>query len=117
VPWGPEQWLSTRAVEQRSFLALTLLPVGIPLLLRPQARLRWWGVVCVVMAGVAMHVAWAVQGRIGWAALLLAALPWLCWLQRSSLRWLVAGLAGTVLSLAIGSGRLCDDLCCLLVIF
>ena len=109
VPWGPEQWLSTRAVEQRSFVALTLLPVGLPLLLRPQARLRWWGVVGVVMAGLAMHLVWAVQGRIGWAALLLAALPWLCWIRRSSLRWLVAGLGGTLLSLAIGSGRLCDE--------
>jgi hypothetical protein len=109
VPWGPEQWLSTRAVEQRSFLALTLLPVGIPLLLRSQARLRWLGVLSVVLAGLALHFAWAVQGRLGWAALVLAALPWLCWIRRSSLRWLLAGLAGAVLSLAIGSGKLCDE--------
>ena len=109
VPWGSEEWLSTRAVEQRAFLSLTLLPVGLPLLLQPQARHRWWGAVCVLMACLAMHLAWALQGRIGFASLLLAALPCLRFLRRSALRWLLAGLAGTLLSLSIGTGRLCDE--------
>ena len=109
VPWGSHLWMSTRAVEQRSFLALALLPVGLPLLLRPLIRLRWLGVVCVVMSGLAMHLAWALQGRIGFAALLIASLPCLCWIRRFSLRWLVAVLSGMLLSLAIGSGMLCDE--------
>ncbi len=109
VPWGPQEWLSTRAVEQRSFLALALLPVGIPLLVESQGRHRLLGLLSVLMAGLAMHIAWALQGRIGLAILALALLPWLCFVTRPLQRWLLALLGGGAISLAIGSGRLCDE--------
>jgi hypothetical protein len=109
VPWGPQEWISTRAVEQRAFLSLALLPVGIPLLFESQGRRRWLGLLSVVMAGSAIHIGWALQGRIGWAALALAFLPWLCFVTRSTQRWVLALLGGGAISIAIVSGRLCDE--------
>jgi len=108
VPWG-EDWMSTRAVEQRAFLALTMLPMGIPLLLSPQSRQLLLGVISILMGGIAVHVAWALDGRIGWAALVLSGLPLLFLIPNHGQRWLVGGAAASSAALAIASGRLCDE--------
>ena len=109
VPWGPQEWLSTRAVEQRAFLALALLPMGLPLLRDAQLNRRCLGLLSLLMGGLAIHIGWALQGRIGWAVLLLASLPCLCLLTRPLHRWLLALVGGGMVGVAIASGRLCDE--------
>lgn len=108
VPWG-EDWMSTRAVEQRAFLALTMLPMGMPLLSSPKPSQRWLGVIGVLMGGVAVHVAWALDGRIGWAALVLSCLPLLFLFPGHRQRLLVGLAVASGMAFAIASGRLCDE--------
>jgi hypothetical protein len=108
VPWG-EDWMSTRSVEQRAFLALSLLPMGIPLLLSKEVSRRRLGLISVAIGALAVHVAWALDGRIGWAALALACLPWLCFLPSVRQRCLVVLCGSSLMGLAIGLGRLCDE--------
>ena len=109
VPWGDAPFTNMRSVEQRAFLALALLPVGVPLLWDRRRASRWLGLGLVVMAGLAAHVAWAYQGRIGLAGLALAALPglWLlpAWVARG---WTALAALGAV-GLAAWRAGLCDE--------
>jgi hypothetical protein len=109
IPWGDAPFTNMRSVEQRAFLALALLPVGVPLLWDRRRASRWLGLGLVVMAGLAAHVAWAYQGRIGLAVLALAALPglWLlpAWVARG---WTALAALGAV-GLAAWRAGLCDE--------
>ena len=109
VPWGDPPVTNMRSVEQRAFLALALLPVGVPLLWARRSTSRCWGMALVVMAGLAAHVAWAYHGRIGLAVVLLASLPWLwllpAWLARG---WTALAAVG-VMGLAGWRAGLCDE--------
>jgi hypothetical protein len=109
VPWGDAPFTNMRSVEQRAFLALALLPVGVPLLWDRRRASRWLGVGLVVMAGLAAHVAWAYHGRIGLAVLLLASLPCL-WLlpARVARGWTALAAVGAA-GLAGWRAGLCDE--------
>jgi hypothetical protein len=109
VPWGPQPWMNMRSVEQRAFLALALLPVALPLRWRPTGPLAPLALPMLVMAALAAHVAWALQGRIGLAVLVVAALPgvwllpWPVWRRR------LACVLAVTAAVVLGSGRLCDE--------
>ena len=109
VPWGDAPITNMRSVEQRAFLALALLPVGVPLLWARRATSRCWGMALLVMAGLAAHVAWAYHGRIGLAVLLLACLPWLWLLPNRAARGWTALAAVGVMGLAGWRAGLCDE--------
>jgi len=109
VPWGHPEFLSTRAVEQRAFLSLVLLPTGIVLLPSIRSAMRVLGAVVIVMGCLAAHVSWALQGRIGLAALVLALIPFL-WLLPNSKSRLIVGFSSLVaVILAITAGTVCDE--------
>jgi hypothetical protein len=107
VPWGDAPFTNMRSVEQRAFLALALLPVGVPLLWDRRRASRWLGMGLVVMAGLAAHVAWAYQGRIGLAVLALAALPGM-WLLPA---WVARGWTALAAFGAVGLAGWCAGLC------
>jgi hypothetical protein len=108
VPWGPEEWRNVRSVEQRGFLALALLPVAWTMLqTAPPKPLQ--ALLLAVMAGVGWHVSWATQGRLGYAALLIASLPWLLLLRPKWLQGLALLLAGAAASIAWSQGWFCDE--------
>ena len=109
APWGYPAFLSTRAVEQRAFLSLVLLPVGLPLLRNAKKSLRYLGAGLIVMACLATHVAWALQGRIGLAALALSLTPCLWLLRRVWMRYVTAFLSTASIAIAVGSGYVCDE--------
>jgi hypothetical protein len=109
VPWGHPEFLSTRAVEQRAFLSLALLPIGVTLACSGLKSHRYIGAVMLGMALLATHVSWAMRGRIGLAALAISLIPLLWLLRRSSFRWLIVLLCSVAMELAIASGKLCDE--------
>ena len=109
TPWGHPEFLSTRAVEQRAFLSLVLLPVGLPLLWNAKTSRRYVGAGLILMAFLATHVSWALQGRIGLGALALSLIPCLWLLPRAFMRWLIACLSTLVVIIAIGGGHICDE--------
>ena len=109
TPWGHPEFLSTRAVEQRAFLSLVLIPVGLPLLRNAKKSLRYLGAGFVVMACLATHVAWALQGRIGLAALALSLIPCFCLLSKAWMRYLTAFLSTASIAIAVGGGYVCDE--------
>ena len=109
VPWGPQQWLNMRSVEQRAFLALAFAPVALPLLLRPRQRRPWLALLLLVLAGLAAHTAWALQGRIGLGVLGMAALPWLALVPRRAWRGGLALAVAAAAGAALLSGRICDE--------
>ena len=108
VPWGAPQWLSTRAVEQRGFLALVQLALLGPRLWQLP---RCWGLVLgsLVFGALGLYVTYSTQSRIGLATLYLALLP-LLWHWRPG-RWRSLALAcyGLAPLLALLSGRVCDE--------
>jgi len=108
VPWGAPQWLSTRAVEQRGFLALVQLALLGPRLW--QLPRRWGLVLGTLLLGVlGLYVTYSTQSRIGLFTLYLALFPWL-WQWRLG-RWhrLAMACFGLVPLLAVLSGRVCDE--------
>ena len=109
VPWGHPEFLSTRAVEQRAFLSLALFPIGLTLARSRINTQRYLGVVMLAMALLAAHVSWALQGRIGLAALALSLIPMLWLLRTQTIRWSVVLMSGFAMTLAVRSGRLCDE--------
>lgn len=112
VPWGSEPVMNMRSVEQRAFPALACLPVALPLLFRPGAHRRWMGLALLVMSGLAAHVAWAYQGRIGLVVIGLAALPVFVYGCRR-FGWLVCGVGAAVAALLVsvrpGGVQICDE--------
>jgi hypothetical protein len=109
VPWGHPEFLSTRAVEQRAFLSLVLLPIGLTLATAQIKRCRYLGALMLGMAFLAAHVSWAMRGRIGLAALAISLIPLLWLFGRHSIRWIVLLISGFAMAFAIGSGYLCDE--------
>jgi len=80
LPWGAMPEMNVRAVEQNAYPALLLLPVALIVLVNPaKTAHRYWG--CVLIAGAALgaHAVLSLNGRLGWLALLLAAMP-ILWL-------------------------------------
>ena len=108
VPWGEPQWLSTRAVEQRGFLALVELPLAASLLWQ---SLRRWPMVlgCLFISAMGLYVTYSTQSRIGLATLYLALFP-LLWHWRPG-RWRRLAMVSYGLAplLALLSGRVCDE--------
>jgi hypothetical protein len=108
VPWSPEAWRNVRSVEQRGFLAFALLPVAWALLrAAPPKRLQ--ALLLVVVAGLGWHVAWATEGRLGYAALLIASVPWLLVLRPTWLKGVALLVAGSAAAMAWGRGWFCDE--------
>ena len=109
VPWGEQQWLSTRAVEQRAFLSLAILPIVFVNLVR--YRGFHWSTLCLGLAAASSgyYVGYTTQSRIGIFTLILSMIPcfWLFKpkiLRRSLL--LCALSAGLILVI---SGHVCDE--------
>lgn len=107
LPWGAMPEMNVRSVEQNAYPALLLLPVALVALLdRIRGVSRWWGVVLLVGALLGAHAVWSLNGRLGWLALLLSALPvlWI-WLARlgEGLPRAVRAPALIALLVAIGS--------------
>jgi hypothetical protein len=108
VPWGPEAWRNVRSVEQRGFLAFALLPVAWALLgAAPPKRLH--ALLLVVVAGLGWQVTWATQGRLGYAALLIASVPWLLVLRPMWLKGIALLVASSAAAMAWARGWLCDE--------
>ena len=108
VPWGDPHLLSTRAVEQRGFLALVQLALLGPLL-RSVPR-RWSLVLSSLLLGaLGLYVTYSTQSRIGLFTLYLALFP-LLWHWRPG-RWRRLAMAcyGLAPLLALLSGRVCDE--------
>ena len=108
VPWGDPQWLSTRAVEQRGFLALVQLALVPPFLWQSPRRGPLW-LCSVVLGAMGLYVTYSTQSRIGLGTLYLALFP-LFWHWRPG-RWRRLAMASYGLAplLALLSGRVCDE--------
>lgn len=109
VPWGHPEFLSTRAVEQRAFLSLVLLPIGLALAHSRFKLRRYLGAVMLGMFFLAAHVSWALQGRIGLAALAISLISLLWLLGKQTIRWFVVLISGFAIVLGFGTGHLCDE--------
>lgn len=86
VPWGNQGPLNVRSVEQNGFPALLLLGPAITLFFtRASGLARLAAVALVAAALLGGHAVWALDGRLGWLALVLSLLPALprlwCWLR------------------------------------
>jgi hypothetical protein len=76
VPWGSEGPLNVRSVEQNGFPALLLLGPAVTLFFtRAYGLARLAAVGFLVAAFLAGHAVWALNGRLGWLALVLSLLP------------------------------------------
>lgn len=76
VPWGSEGPLNVRSVEQNGFAALLLLGPAITLFFtRASGLARLAAVALVAAAFLGGHAVWALDGRLGWLALVLSLLP------------------------------------------
>lgn len=108
VPWGDPQWLSTRAVEQRGFLALVQLALLGPLLWDVPRRLSLV-LSSLLLGALGLYVTYSTQSRIGLTTLYLALFP-LLWHWRPG-RWRRLAMASYGLAplLALLSGRVCDE--------
>jgi hypothetical protein len=108
VPWGDPHWLSTRAVEQRGFLALVQLALVGPLLWQSPRRCSWiFGCLCLGVLG--LYVSYATQSRIGLATLYLSLFPLLWHWPPRRWRSLAVGCYGLVPLLALLFGHVCDE--------
>ena len=76
VPWGSQGLLNVRSVEQNGFAALLLIGPAITLFLTRSTGLARFGAVSLFAAALlGGHAVWALNGRLGWLALLLSLLP------------------------------------------
>lgn len=76
VSWGSQGPLNVRSVEQNGFPALLLLGPAITLFLTRSTGLARFGAVSLFAAALlGGHAVWALNGRLGWLALLLSLLP------------------------------------------
>lgn len=108
VPWGDPQWLSTRAVEQRGFLALVQLALVGPLLWNVPRRLSLV-LSSLFLGALGLYVTYSTQSRIGLFTLYLALFP-LLWHWRSGrCRRLAMACYGLAPLLALLSRRVCDE--------
>jgi hypothetical protein len=76
VPWASEGPLNVRSVEQNGFPSLLLLGPAITLFFTRTSRLARLAAVALVAAALlGGHAVWAMDGRLGWLALVLSLLP------------------------------------------
>ncbi len=76
VAWPSLAEINVRSVEQTAYPALLLLAPALLLLARPtMSRQRSLGLFFLVISLLGAHVVWALNGRLGWLALVLALLP------------------------------------------
>lgn len=76
VPWGSEGPLNVRSVEQNGFAALLLLGPAITLFFtRASGLARLAAIALAAAALLGGHAVWALDGRLGWLALMLSLLP------------------------------------------
>jgi len=102
APWGSHAFVNIRSVEQRAFPALACFPLASPQLLILRLRLFCSGLLLLGLSILAVHFAWAYQGRIGLIVLGFASLPltafvfpWFHWFGR----FILISLAAIVIAL------------------
>jgi len=106
VPWGSVSWMNVRSVEQRGFLTLGLLPIGLVFLVQKRPMVAF---TCFILALVAVHVGISTNSRIGWAILAIDFFPLLFWLRSQWSLWLaIATLAISIVGAAF-QGWMCDE--------
>jgi len=98
--------MNVRSVEQRGFLTLGLLPIGLVFLIQKRLMVAF---ACFILALVAVHVGISTNSRIGWAILAIDFFPLLFWLRSQWSLWLaVATLAISIVGAAF-QGWMCDE--------
>jgi hypothetical protein len=111
--WGPGSGapLNVRSLEQNAILAMALVPLAIQLLLprwAPPAasatpgRSRLLAGAVLLAALLGLHGVWSLQGRLGWLALALAAVPAILALLAKARRQPLAGICLALAAIAAG---------------
>lgn len=109
VPWGNIKYLSTRAVEQRAFLLLGMLPLVFSGIKSPKTITMRLRLVLVLIVFLGLYVNYSTQSRIGFMVIYLSFLPVL--LGLGNLRT-VLGMFALTTSLpliAFRLGWICDE--------
>ena len=124
TPWGVPKVVNVRSIEQNGILALALLPSALLLVIKPSVPARAGACVMGGAGLFGLHAVLSLNGRLGFLALALAAMPLLpiAWHARHHRvpRWLpAAGLGSVVVSLGVIwrhptfqrllEGGLCDE--------
>ena len=110
VPWGNEAFLSIRAIEQRAFLSLPLLPLSCYLGLCATNKLaRIISFLMFMMGSLALVFTIAAHSRIGFLVLLISLGPYLTLLQPRIRVALLGFISAFALYLAKFTRILCDE--------
>lgn len=75
VPWGSAEEMNVRSVEQNGYAALLLLAPGLLMLASSALAARLLGLAFILLSALGLHAVQSLQGRLGFVALLCAALP------------------------------------------
>lgn len=94
VPWGSSTQINVRSVEQNGYPALLLFAPGLSLISASATSRRLIGLCFAVLSLLGLHVVGALQGRLGFLALVCATAPVLAllvpgWLTALSRSWRV----------------------------
>ncbi len=109
APWGEQDYLSVRAVEQRAFLAICISPAILTLKAEQPLKRLFCISGFLTLFTLGLYVTHSTNTRLIWPALFMSLLP-LVWLIKKALaRWLAFIVIGTASIVSIISGKICDE--------